>query len=122
MDNGKDKLFFRQKLMELVDDKKQMEAIFALYELTLSYAEEERKVRQREGIRRAKMEGKRLGRPKIQGSEDFEQIVKDWEEKRLLVTEAAAMSGMGISTFYRRVRELKDSALKRKVGDYHVGE
>lgn len=109
MDNGKDKLFFRQKLMELVDDVKQVESICALFEMTLQCAEEERKVKQLEGIRKAKMEGKRLGRPKLQEPADFYRIIKGWEDKKLSATEAAAMSGMGISTFYRRVRGISDA-------------
>lgn len=60
--------------------------------------------RQREGIEIAKMEGKYLGRKKIECSE-FQSVYKAWKDRE--ITAAAAMKQLKMSktTFYRRVKE-----------------
>ena len=79
----------------------------------LSYvAENERmniRQRQAEGIAAAKARGVRFGRQEKEIPADFGKIVREWEQKRLTVNEAAGRCGMSESTFYRRLREYRSS-------------
>ncbi len=63
--------------------------------------------RQAEGIAAAKAKGVRFGRPEREMPEDFEQIVLEWEQKRLTFEKALERCGMSESTFYRRLREYR---------------
>lgn len=77
----------------------------------LSYvAENEReniRQRQAEGIAAAKARGVRFGRPRKELPENFEEVCKEWREKRLTLKRAAEQCGMAESTFYDRAREWK---------------
>ena len=99
---------FREKLKEIVVDQEQMEAICNLFESLGRLEEAERRKRQMDGIKRAKEEGKTLGRPKIKEPENFSEIVQRWEEKKITAVTAAIACNVGVSTFYRWVRSLKD--------------
>lgn len=99
----------REKLQTIIADQRQVEEICVLFENLDRMEEEERRKRQMEGIRKAKEEGKKLGRPKIEEPEDFQRIAGAWERKEISAPEAAGMCGMGTSTFYRRIRNLRDS-------------
>jgi len=61
--------------------------------------------RQSEGIAAAKARGVRFGRPKKNVPDNFQEIVKDWEQHNLTTQEALAQCGVSKSTFYRRRRE-----------------
>ncbi len=61
--------------------------------------------RQEEGIAAAKARGVKFGRPFLPPPEDFARIVAEWEGKQIPFTEALQRSGLGESTFYRRLRE-----------------
>jgi len=63
--------------------------------------------RQAEGIAAAKARGVVFGRPAKELPEDFGAIVKEWERGRISVKEVIRMCGMSVSTFYRRLRELR---------------
>ncbi len=63
--------------------------------------------RQAQGIAAAKMRGVQFGRPVIEMPDDFLQIVDDWEQKRLPLSEALKKCNMSESTFYRRLRECR---------------
>ena len=65
--------------------------------------------RQAEGIAAAKARGVRFGRQEKEIPADFGKIVREWEQKRLTVNEAAGRCGMSESTFYRRLREYRNS-------------
>ncbi|MCD8098859.1 MAG: recombinase family protein [Lachnospiraceae bacterium] len=72
--------------------------------------------RQAEGIAAARLRGVRFGRPQKEAPEDFSQIVRAWEEKSISFEEAVACSGLSESTFYRRLREMRQnnkSAVKK---------
>lgn len=98
----------REKLRKIIVDPKQVDAVCLLFESMDRLEEEERRKRQMDGIKRAKEEGKRLGRPKIREPEDFMSIAGRWERKEITAHEAAESCEMGTSTFYRRVRALRD--------------
>lgn len=63
--------------------------------------------RQAEGIAAAKAKGVRFGRPGRKVPENFEQIVLEWEQKRLTFKEVLELCDMSESTFYRRLREYR---------------
>ena len=65
------------------------------------------KKRQAEGIADAKAKGVRFGRPEKDIPDDFEKIVKEWEQKRLPFTEVLKLCNMSEATFYRRLREYR---------------
>lgn len=76
----------------------------------LSYvAETERnniKQRQAEGIRIAKEKGVHMGRPKYQLPENFEQVAKDWFNKKISILEALKLTNMPKSTFMKYVKKM----------------
>lgn len=61
--------------------------------------------RQEQGIEAAKANGVRFGRPETPVPDDFEEIVKKFEKRKIKLAEAVKRSGMSQSTFYRRLRE-----------------
>ena len=61
--------------------------------------------RQAEGIHAAKIRGVQFGRPACPIPDNFEQIVKEWEEGTITIVEVLEQSGLSRSTFYRRYRE-----------------
>ena len=65
------------------------------------------KKRQAEGIAAAKMKGVRFGRPAKTVPDDFERIVKSWEQKELTLAEALELCNVSETTFYRRVRDYR---------------
>lgn len=98
----------REKIWSIVGNMEQVEAICLAFEDCSRSEDEERKIKQMEGIKKAREEGKQLGRPKIREPEDFISIAKTWERKEITAHEAAVRCGMGTSTFYRRVRAYRD--------------
>ncbi|MCG3797466.1 DNA recombinase [Bacillus thuringiensis] len=70
-------------------------------------SEEERvkiKTRQREGIDLAKKQGKHLGRPKVEITDEFIQAYQEWKDSKITAVEAMKRSGMPNTTFYRMVK------------------
>ncbi len=63
--------------------------------------------RQAEGIAAAKARGIKFGRPKINPSDEFDDIVKEWMDGKIMTKEAVEQSGLTRSTFYRRVHDMK---------------
>lgn len=73
-------------------------------------ADNERKnirIRQKQGIVAAKARGVKFGRPQIEVSENFYEIVKKCETGEMKYCEGVKQSGMSQSTFYRRLREIR---------------
>ena len=63
--------------------------------------------RQAEGIAAARANGVTFGRPAKGVPENFNEIIKQWEKKKIPLDEALDLCGMSKSSFYRRVREHK---------------
>jgi DNA invertase Pin-like site-specific DNA recombinase len=59
--------------------------------------------RQAEGIAAAKARGVRFGRPQKATPIDFEEFVKQWEHKKLSISETLKKCQMSEATFYRRL-------------------
>jgi len=72
----------------------------------LSYVAENERInirqRQAEGIAAAKARGVRFGRPRKEVPENFEEICKEWKEKKLTLKQAANQCRMAESTFYEK--------------------
>lgn len=83
-------------------------------------AENERvniKKRQEQGIAAAKARGVRFGRPEKQVPEDFEQIVTQWQDKALDISQVLELCDMSAATFYKRLREYRiANGTKRESG------
>jgi len=77
----------------------------------LSYmAEREResiRKRQAEGIALAKADGKHLGRPKMEVSNEFQRVIGEWQNGIITAREAQRKLNMKPATFYRKVKELE---------------
>ena len=70
-------------------------------------AENEREImraRQAEGIKMAKIRGVKFGRPSTSVPNNFEEIVKMYEQKEITVLTAIKMSGLTRGTFYRKLK------------------
>ena len=61
--------------------------------------------RQAQGIAAAKANGVKFGRPELPLPDDFEKILDKLKQGKITVQDAAELSKMSESTFYRRVRE-----------------
>lgn len=73
-------------------------------------AENEReniKKRQKQGITAAKKRGIRFGRPETEIPDDFEDIIKAWENKCINFNQVLSKCNMSKSTFYRKLREIR---------------
>lgn len=65
------------------------------------------KKRQEQGILAAKKRGVHMGRPEKAVPDDFEKIVREWNEKKLATNDVLMLCGISKSTFYRRLKQLK---------------
>ena len=75
-----------------------------LVEVLASLAEQERVktlTRQAEGIEAAKLQGKHLGRPKMEIPEGWDNIYMLWKSGEITAVEAMKRSGLKKSTFYK---------------------
>lgn len=63
--------------------------------------------RQEQGIAAAKARGVRFGRPEKVLPENFPRMVKEWEKKRLPLSDLLRECDMSEATFYRKLRELR---------------
>ena len=72
-------------------------------------AENERdniKKRQAQGIAAAKIRGVKFGRPQKEMPPDFLRIAADYKAGKIKIARAMELSGLGKSSFYRRMREM----------------
>lgn len=63
--------------------------------------------RQEQGIAAAKKRDVRFGRPETQIPENFGEIVKKWEERKIKFDDAIQECNISQATFYRRLREYR---------------
>lgn len=63
------------------------------------------KQRQAEGIAAAKARGVHMGRPAIPVPDDFSEIIRLWEHKKLSIDEVLKRCNMCETTFYKRLNE-----------------
>ena len=80
--------------------------------------------RRKAGLKKAKEEGRPLGRPRAPLPENFSQLCLAWAERRMTAQEICAKCNMKLSTFYSRARRLgfypqrasKDEKKREKAG------
>ena len=65
------------------------------------------KKRQEQGIAAAKARGVHMGRPVKDVPDNFEQLVKQWEKKKIPREQVLRECQMAEATFYRRLREYR---------------
>lgn len=63
--------------------------------------------RQAQGIAVAKAQGVKFGRPEIMLPEKFGELVREWEKKRLPLSEVLNVCKMSEATFYRKLSEYR---------------
>lgn len=63
--------------------------------------------RQAQGIAAARAKGMKFGRPEISIPENFGEIVRDWEKKKLPLLEVLKLCQMSKATFYRKLKEYR---------------
>lgn len=81
-------------------------------ELLSYFAQRERekiRERQREGIDAARLRGVVFGRPTIGMSEQDVELLQEYLQGKLSVAQGAMLTGMSVSTFYRRAKALYKS-------------
>jgi DNA invertase Pin-like site-specific DNA recombinase len=64
--------------------------------------------RQQQGIAAAKERGVKFGRPEKALPENFPYLVQGWEDHRITMQEILQRCEMSESTFYRRVRKMRE--------------
>lgn len=114
----------KERIEELERCIKDRKIAYEIYLMFLRWEEENRTImreRQMNGIRKAKEEGKALGRPRLREPKDFQEIAVEWSKKKISAAEGARLCNMGVSTFYRRMRDWKDHILMmEKRDDYEI--
>lgn len=68
------------------------------------------KKRQAQGIAAAKARGVKFGRPECPVPENFSDIIRQWEQGKIIFNQAVGMCNMSEATFYRRLREYRAAA------------
>lgn len=64
--------------------------------------------RQAEGIAAAKASGVKFGRPQVNLPDNFHTIAWQWKNRQISIEEALLESGLSESTFYRKVRKMRE--------------
>ncbi|MEG1726154.1 MAG: recombinase family protein [Anaerovoracaceae bacterium] len=104
-------LFDSRKFREMGDIGKLMEDQFLSM---LAYvAEQELKKmhqRQKEGIAKAREKGVHFGRARVKIPSNFSSVVERWEAQEISCSEAQKILDMKPATFFRRVKEYRESA------------
>lgn len=96
---------FLEDLARLTKDRKLAQEVCQLIEQWESQEKNKKKERQKNGIKKAKDEGVTFGRPKIKEPDNFNRICDQYIRGELSASAAALLCGMGVSTFYRRIRD-----------------
>lgn len=85
-----------------------------LMQIEKEEAQKRRKI-QKEGIERARKQGVPFGRPRKELPEEFGYISRDYADGTLTAQQAAAYCGIGVSTFYRKIREWGEESNKSSI-------
>ncbi len=65
--------------------------------------------RQAEGIAAAKAKGIKFGRPALPYPDNFQEVYRDWQKKKITLRQAADACGMPTGTFYGKAKKLEES-------------
>lgn len=70
---------------------------------------------QRQGIERAKKQGKYKGRKKIETNDNFIEVYNSWKQGNITAVKAMEELGLKKNTFYRRVKEYEENNININV-------
>ena len=82
--------------------------VLQILSFTAQSERENIKKRQAQGIAAAKAKGVKFGRPGKGAPDDFGELVRAWEQKRLTLEKVLEQCGMSKATFFRRLREYRN--------------
>lgn len=94
----------KEDLDSIIRDKEVYQEVVDLMESYISEEMSQKKISQKKGIEKARKQGVNFGRPKIKEPDNFDSICEKYFSGELNANSAAEICGMGVSTFYRRVR------------------
>lgn len=104
----KNKDQFIAGMAQTLGSAKLAELAYIFVEKWMLEEQEHRRECQKEGIKKARKEGVSFGRPKIKGPENFDRICEQYINGEITAASGAELCRMGVSTFYRRVRDYRD--------------
>ena len=108
---GQENVFDSRVFHECEDAGKALEALFINLMSIIATRERKRQSKhRREGAARARENGTILGRRRLEGAENIDDIVQQWVEGKIRPSVAVALSGLKKSTFYARYGKLKKAA------------
>ena len=81
--------------------------VLQILSFTAQSERENIKKRQAQGIAAAKAKGVKFGRPGKGAPDDFGELVRAWEQKRLTLEKVLEQCSMSKATFFRRLREYR---------------
>lgn len=81
--------------------------VLQILSFTAQSERENIKKRQAQGIAAAKAKGVKFGRPGKEAPDDFGELVRAWEQKRLTLEKVLEQCSMSKATFFRRLREYR---------------
>lgn len=118
------KELFIERLIHLTNDEELAKEIMLLID---EWKQEEAKLKrecQKEGIRKAKEQGVTFGRPRLEEPSNFQEIMGSYLSGEINSVLAAKMCGMGLSTFYRRAKNMEEKKRRprRKRSDGRTNE
>lgn len=106
---------FNKKLLQIVGNEETAAKVLELIEEHKQQEKEVRRLMQMKGIKKAKENGVALGRPKISLPENFTEICIKYKEGKLTAQDGASLCNMGVSTFYRRIRDFEEQRIKAEM-------
>ena len=92
----------------------QLDLVLQILSFVAQNERENIRKRQAQGIAAAKGRGVHMGRPEKKAPENFPQLVKAWEKKEITLKQVLEECKISEATFYRRLREYRISAPKKK--------
>jgi DNA invertase Pin-like site-specific DNA recombinase len=81
--------------------------VLALFSYVAQNERETIRKRQAEGIASAKARGVKFGRPTKKPPDNFEELVKLWEKKKISYEDILEQTGLKHTVFYSRLREYR---------------
>lgn len=94
-------------LKEILGDEGKAAEVLSFIEEQESKEKERRKKVQKEGIQMAREKGVSLGRPRKHLPDNYESIYEGFFSGDITAEQAAKYCGVGLSTFYRKVKSYR---------------
>lgn len=79
-----------------------------LAQAIIDFRNEFARMRQKKGLRRARLAGKSFGRQRVELPDCFSSVCHDWRNKKITIFQAAGKCEMSVSTFWKRAKELEE--------------